>query len=134
MHIPFFNIFQFYRWKQFLYNSSQISKLFIKSYKNLNITFYKNLEWKNNITQFLGFYAIPKSLVDNIYFPNSIFNRFINLVEQMYKKRIFLEMAIPCALGIMLLPKYKIASNLAIWANNRENIIFTRNRRYKLLV
>ena len=122
-NIPFLNIFQFHRWKQFLYNSSQISKLFIKTYKNLNNTFYKNLEWKNNITQLLGFYAIPKSLVDNIYFPNSIFNRFIELVEQMYKKRVFLEMAIPCALGIMLLPKYKITSNLAIWANNRKNII-----------
>ena len=41
----------------------------------------------------------------------------------MYKMNIFIEFAIPNVLGIMLLPKYKITSILAIWGRNRRNII-----------
>ena len=122
-NIPWLNMFKIDIWKQFLYNSNKLTKAFKNGFKNMNNIFNKNLEWKINITEFIGSYSIPKSLVDNLYFPNSMFNKFIEIVEKMYKTKIFLEIAIPSALGIMLLPKYKISNNLAIWRKERTHMI-----------
>ena len=114
-NIPWFNMFTISRCLKW--------HIFKNSYKNLDNIFHTNLEWRNNIIKFIGCYNIPKSLVDNIYIPNSIFYKFIKIVEQMYKKRIFLELAIPSALGIIGFPKYLLTSHLAIWNENRKNII-----------
>ena len=122
-NIPWFNNFHIFQWNNSLYNYTKLSILTKTNLKNLDTAFNRNLEWKKNITQFIGHYAIAKALVDNVYFPNSMFNKFIEIIEQMYKMNIFIEFAIPNVLGIMLLPKYKITSILAIWGRNRRNII-----------
>ena len=105
-NIPWFNKFQISDWKIFLRNPNQLWVHFRNAFTNLNIIISNNLEWKQNITDFIGSYGIPYSFVDNMYFPNSMFNKFIDIAEQMYKRKIFHEMAIPSALGIINLPRY----------------------------
>lgn len=63
-----------------------------------------------------------------MYFPNSMFNKFIDIVEQMYKRKIFHEMAIPSALGIINLPRYKLSTILALWGRDRiKNIKYLKS-------
>ena len=122
-NIPWINKVGTSQWNIFLSNFTHLTKFMIANLRKIDRAFNRNLEWKKNISEFIGHYAIPKVLVDNLYFPNSMFNKFIGIIEDFYKMRIFLELAIPCVLGIMLLPKYKISSSLALWGRDRENII-----------
>ena len=126
-NIPWLNEFQISHWKIFLRNPKQFWVHFRKAFMNLNNIISKNLEWKQNITDFIGSYGIPKVYVDNMYFPNSMFNKFIDIVEQMYKRKIFHEIAIPSALGIINLPRYKLSTILALWGRDRiKNIKYLK--------
>ena len=126
-NIPWFNKFQISHWKIFLRNPKRFWVHFRNAFANLNIIISNNSEWKQNITDFIGSYGIPKVYVDNMYFPNSMFNKFIDIVEQMYKRKIFHEMAIPSALGIMNLPRYKLSTILALWRRDRvKNIKYLK--------
>ncbi len=124
-NIPWINEYKMSFWKTFLYNRRKSLKIDRKHFYNLNIIISNNSEWKQNITNFFGSYGIPKGLVDNIYFPNTMFKKFLNIVEQMYnhKRKILLEMAIPSALGIINLPKYQLLNILGLGGLDRLNII-----------
>ena len=124
-NIPWINEYKISFWRTFLYNRSQSLECDRKHFYNLNIIISNNSEWKQNITNFFGSYGVPKGLVDNIYFPNSMFKKFLNIVEQMYyhKREIFHEMAIPSALGIINLPKYQLINILGLGGLDRLNVI-----------
>ena len=101
-NIPWFNKFAIKFKKERIFKNS-----IFKTKKFLNHKF----EWKNNLIQFLGEFLIPKAKADFLYFPNLIFLKMIKLIEEMYKMKIFLEIAIPTAFAIMLLPKYYSLNN-----------------------
>ena len=62
-------------------------------------------------------------LVDLIYFPNNIMGKFCDIVETFYDLKMFLQTAIPTALGIMGLKRIQLLSSIFLWKKKR-NLIF----------
>ena len=83
----------------------------------------KNLDWKTNLTKFLSFFDIPKTISDFYYIPNNIIKRYLKIIEIMYNSKIFLECAVPSSFGILLLRKYQIIYFKGLWGETRRKSI-----------
>ena len=91
-----------------------------KGYKYLAKKVYSNNTWLNRIKKYSGYDIIPKLLVDALYIPKKIMNKFCDEVEKMYINKIFLEIAIPSALSQLLLDEYQIINSILIWGSVRK--------------
>ena len=47
-------------------------------------------------------------MADFYYLPNSVINRYIDIMNKTFDKRVFLEAAVPTAFGIFLYSKYHL--------------------------
>ena len=92
------------------------------TYNNINYFFNKNTRWKNNYTKCFGSSDILNILVDLIYFPKDIMSKFCDIVETMYDLRIFLQTAIPTALGILELKRIQLLPSIFLWKKERKLI------------
>ena len=102
------------------------------TYVKTNYLLNKNLSWKKNVSKFFGSSDIVNVLVDVIYFPNNIMNRFCDIVEGMYESRIFIQTAIPTTLAIMLLKKIHILTSIFLWRKKRKHIINYLRKSYSI--
>lgn len=84
---------------------------------------FKNIEYKNNLTNFLGFYDIPISIADFYYIPNSIIIKFCKILEEMYNYKLFLECSIPSTMAIINFPLYQIIYFIGLWGETRNKAI-----------
>ena len=90
-----------------------------------------NIEWKNNLTKFLGYNGISMAISDFYYLPNYLFPKFLNIIEIMYKSKLFLECAVPNSMGIILAPKYQYIYFNGLWKNKRKEVIKYLRSSYK---
>lgn len=98
------------------------------TYNNINYFFNKNTRWKNNYAKCFGSSDILNILVDLIYFPKDIMSKFCDIVETMYDLRIFLQTAIPTALGILVLKRIQLLPSIFLWKKERKLIFkYLRN-------
>ena len=126
-NIPWMNIIRKHR------NTSKPVSNYRKNtnkWKRLNNTYIytnyflnKNIRWKNNFTKSFGSSDIINILVDLIYLPKDIISRFCDIVENMYDLRIFLQTAIPTALGIMALKRIQLLTSIFLWKKDRKFVI-----------
>ena len=99
-----------------------------KSYKNTKSILDMNLDWKRNYRKFLGSGIIAYAVSDIYYIPQQDIAKFCSMVNTFYSKRVFLEIAVPTMMGIMLKPKYQIIQFLGLWGNKRDDpITFLRD-------
>ena len=82
----------------------------------------KNPDWKANLTKFLGYYNIPTTIADFYYLPNYIVPQFCKILKELFKSKIFLECAVPTALGIILSKEYQIINFRGLWGKERNNV------------
>ena len=82
-----------------------------------------NLEWKTNLTKYLGVFDIPFSISDFYYLPNYIMTNYCKIIEEMYNSQLFLECAVPTTFGILLAPKYQIIYFQGLWGETRKEAI-----------
>ena len=83
----------------------------------------KNLEWKKNLTKFLGTFDIPTTISDFYYLPNYLVSIYCDIIEKMYASKLFLEYAVPTSFGIILSSKYQIIYFKGLWGEERKKII-----------
>ena len=60
------------------------------------------------------------AISDFYYLPNYLFPKFLNIIEIMYKSKLFLECAVPNSMGIILAPKYQYIYFNGLWKNKRK--------------
>ena len=106
----------------YISNNSLLWKRLNKTFVNTNYFLNKNYPWKKNYSKCFGSSDIMNILVDLIYFPNNEMERFCDIVENMYNLRIFIQTAIPTALGIMALKRIQILSSIFLWKEERNQI------------
>ena len=82
-----------------------------------------NLEWKMNLTKYLGVFNIPCAISDFYYLPNYIVPNYCKIIEEMYNSKLFLECAVPTSFGIILAPKYQIIYFQGLWGETRKKAI-----------
>ena len=95
-------------------------------YKNCKRMFNilnNNLEWKMNLTKYLGVFNIPCAISDFYYLPNYIVPNYCKIIEEMYNSKLFLECAVPTSFGIILAPKYQIIYFQGLWGETRKKAI-----------
>ena len=97
----------------------------------LNDMYINNLEWKRNITNFVGDFKIINGLSDLFYIPQHYISRFIELAKEMLKSKIFLECAVQAIFAIMSAPKYHIIYLRALWNENRRKCINVLHDEFK---
>ena len=107
----------------FISENTSLWKRLNDTFVNINYFLNKHIKWKNNYTKCFGSSDIMNILVDLIYFPNDIMKRFCDIVETMYDLKIFLQTAIPTALGIMVLKRIQLLSSVFLWQKKRKHII-----------
>ena len=98
---------------------------------HLNDIYNNNLEWKRNITYFLGVYKIIFGLSDLYYIPQYYIRRFIELGREMLKSKIFLECGVQAIFGIISAPKYHIIYLRALWGDERKMFINALHDEFK---
>ena len=108
-----------------IYNFNLINKNWAhyENCKRMNNTLNNNLEWKRNITKYLGVFDIPISISDFYYLPSYIVPRYCKIIEEMYNSQFFLECAVPTSFGILLAPKYQIIYFRGLWGQTRKEAI-----------
>ena len=85
-------------------------------------------EWKKRYRYFLGSTIVAYAVSDIYYIPQQDIEKFCSMVNTFYSKRVFLEIAVPTMMGIMLKPKYQIIQFLGLWGNKRDDpITFLRD-------
>ena len=107
----------------FTTKNTSLWKRLNNTFVNTNNFLNKNLAWKYNYSKCFGSSDIMNILVDLIYFPNNIMGKFCDIVETFYDLKIFLQTAIPTALGIMGLKRIQLLSSIFLWKKKR-NLIF----------
>lgn len=95
----------------------------LSGHKKLQKMIDNNQDWKDKVSNYAGYPFTPKILVDFLYIPKSIINKFCGIVEKMYKERIFLEIGIPTAFALLSLNEYEIINSLSIWGRYRKNML-----------
>ena len=83
-----------------------------------------NIEWKKNITQFIGSYNLYITLSDFYYLPKFYAFKFCDIIKTMYTAKLFLECAVPITFGILLSPKYQIIYYEGLWGESRKKAIY----------
>ena len=111
--IPWINLFDFER----IYVKS------LKEYPFLQETIKKNITLSEKIFKMVGDYKPPKIWNDMLYLPNSLMKKYCDILEQLFNKKIFHELATAFAFGIISLNEYKIINSLLIWGRERNNMI-----------
>ena len=116
-----------------LYNLKLIYKKWhhYKNCKRIYKIFNRYVDWKTNITKFLSFFDIPKTIADFYYIPKNIIKQFLEIIEIMYNQKLFLECAVPSSFGILLLPKYQIIYFEGLWGETRKKSINYLIKDYK---
>ena len=83
----------------------------------------KNSKWKNNFLGFNGYFDVVHGMSDFYYLPNFYASKIGDILDKMYKYRIFLECAIPNSFGILHAHKYQIIDIYPLWEIEREKAI-----------
>ena len=83
----------------------------------------KNSKWKNNLLGFNGYFDVVHGMSDFYYLPNYYASKICDILDKMYKYRIFLECAIPNSFGILHARKYQIIDIYPLWGIEREKAI-----------
>ena len=108
-----------------LYIFSPIYKRWMHYIDCINI--YKVIDtysyWKRNIINFTGYDSIPFTMSDFYYIPNFMAIEFFDIMEKMFHLKIFLECAVPTAMGIILYNKYQLINIRPLWGKQRNNVI-----------
>ena len=95
----------------------------LSGHKKLQKMIDNNQDWKDKVSNYVGYPFSPKIMVDFLYIPKSIINKFCGIVEKMYEERIFIEIGIPTAFALLSLNEYEIINSI---------LILGRSRKYKL--
>ena len=104
----------------FFVRSSEFERLsYLRSKKLLDI----HLDWRRNYTKYLGSYIVAYAVSDIYYLPQEDIGRFCEMVDVFYKRKVFLESAVPTIMGIMLKPKYQIIHFSGLWHDRRNNVV-----------
>ena len=111
--IPWINLFDFTR---FYVNT-------LKEFSFLEEMIKNNLTLSEKIFKMVGDNIPPKIWNDMLYLPNSIMNKYCDILEELFNKQIFHELATAFAFGIICLNEYKIINSLLIWDKERNNMI-----------
>ena len=124
-----FNIPWFYH---FFIRFRNFDKLtYVKAKKVLDI--YP--EWKKRYRYFAGSTIVAYAVSDIYYIPKEDIINFCNKVNVMYRRRIFLETAVPTIMGIMLKERYQIILFAGLWRERRNHVIdFLRNSDKQLTI
>lgn len=106
----------------YIKRNSSLWKRLNHTYFTLKYLLNRNISWKNNVRNFYGI-KIVNVLVDIVYIPNNIMKQFCDIVEIMYESKIFIQIAIPIAFGIMQLEKMNILTSIFLWKKKRKLVI-----------
>ena len=102
-----------------------ISKYWFHNFKCYQV--YKilenNLKWKNNILEFLGYFAVVHGLSDFYYLPNFYASKIIKIFDKMFESYIYNECAIPNSMGILLASQYQIINITPLLGKDRKKAI-----------
>lgn len=91
----------------------------------------KKLNIKYNLSKFLGFYDIPKTVADFYYIPDYMAIKFNNLISEFFNKKIFLECAVPTIMAISLYNNYQIIYFNGLWGRIRKQAINILKKSFK---
>ena len=111
--IPWINMFDFSR---FFVNT-------LKDFPVLEEIIKNNVTISQKIFKMIGDYLPPKIWNDMLYLPNSIMLKFCDILEELFSKKIFHELATAFAFGIMSLNEYKIINSILIWGYESNNFL-----------
>lgn len=90
-----------------------------------------NLDWKQKIINFYGFYKLFNGFSDLYYLPNNIVSSFIEFVKIMYNSKIFLECAVPASFALTSAPKNQIIHIRALWTTDRTKVLEILHEEYE---
>ena len=93
------------------------------NYKHLSILFEKNIKWKLNLIEFIGYFGAIHAMSDVYYLPKYYASKICDLFNTMYKSKVFLEYSIPNSMAILLALKYQIIYIRPLWGKNRNSSI-----------
>jgi len=111
--IPWINLFDFTR----IYVNT------LKEFPLLEEMIKNNITLSKKIFKMIGDNIPPKIWNDMLYLPNSIMNKYCNILDELFSKKIFHELATAFAFGILSLNEYKIINSLLIWGNERNYMV-----------
>ena len=115
-------------------NNLNLRRIFIHLFKNDYIYFDNlikdNKEWHDNLVKYLGTDSIPQLWVEIVYIPNSLMTKFCDIVEPMYHKNIFLEIAIPMAFSQLGAVKFQLCNSILVGYEKRKYIIEILKKSY----
>ena len=112
-NIPWINMFDFTR---FYFNTSE-------EFPHIEEMIKNNITLSEKIFKMFGENIPIKIWNGMLYLPNSIMNKYCDILDGLFRKTIFHELATSLAFGIMSLNEYKIINSLLIWGRERKNII-----------
>ena len=112
-NIPWINMFDFTR---FYFNTSE-------EYPHIEEMIKNNITLSEKIFKMFGENIPIKIWNGMLYLPNSIMNKYCDILDGLFRKTIFHELATSLAFGIMSLNEYKIINSLLIWGRERKNMI-----------
>lgn len=105
-------------------NNLNLRRILVRLFKNAYIYFDNlikdNKEWHDNLVKYLGTDSIPQLWVEIVYIPNSLMTKFCDIVEPMYHKNIFLEIAIPMAFSQLGAVKYQLCNSILVWSRRER--------------
>ena len=111
--IPWINLFDFRR----IYVNT------LKEFQLLEDIIKNNITLSEKIFNMVGDNIPPKIWNDMLYLPKSIMDKYCNILEDLFSKTIFHELATAFAFAIISLNEYKIINSLLIWGKERNNMI-----------
>ena len=97
------------------------TKYWFKSNDNVIKILNKNPKWKNNLQKFYNSEIIGHGISDFFYLPNSFVADFHRVATELYKYRVFLELAVPTIYGIISNPLYQLIHFSGLWNDKRKN-------------
>ena len=98
-------------------------KFYKKSYKVGKYILDIHLDWKKRYSKFLDSNTVAYAVSDIYYIPQNDIKTFCSMVDIMYKKKLFLETAVPLMMGIMLKERYQNIYFCGLWGDSRNNVI-----------
>ena len=98
-------------------------KFYRKSYKKAKTILDIHLDWKRRYIKFLGSGIVAYAVSDIYYLPQQDIGNFCKMVEEFYKRKVFLETAVPTIMGIMMKPKYQIIQFAGLWGDHRNKTL-----------
>ena len=81
----------------------------------------KNKKWQNNLRKFYNSKIIGHGISDFFYLPNYFVKDYMIVARELYKYRVFLELAVPSIYGILLRDKYQYVQFSGLWNDDRKN-------------